>query len=208
MDEPKVGMAWNASPQEWSRPPEPVPAASGMLVPLFRAATVYKLDWARINGPRHAIGLGPWIPQHIEKVKKCCPDTPVPSLPSSYKLNLSTGRSGMILDLVTEQETRPTATACCRCWRATSASGPSAAASGGRWRLRHSQQPGHSEGVGVCDMAFHKKAGLRIGDMVRSKWVYRTLRNFRVGIEAGISCLKRAYGLARCTWRGPRLKAT
>ncbi|MGX1260044.1 IS5 family transposase [Sinorhizobium fredii] len=28
------------------------------------------------------------------------------------------------------------------------------------------------------------------------------LRNFRAGIEAGISCLKRAYGLARCTWRG------
>ena len=55
---------------------------------------------------------------------------------------------------------------------------------------------------GVCDMAFHKKAGLRIEDMVRSKWVYRKLRNFRAGIEAGISCLKRAYGLARCTWRG------
>jgi hypothetical protein len=31
---------------------------------------------------------------------------------------------------------------------------------------------------------------------------YRKLRNFRAGIEAGISCLKRAYGLARCTWRG------
>ena len=28
------------------------------------------------------------------------------------------------------------------------------------------------------------------------------LRDFRAGIEAGISCLKRAYGLARCTWRG------
>src|SRR4051812_4991071 len=39
-------------------------------------------------------------------------------------------------------------------------------------------------------------------DMVRSRWVYRKLRNFRAGIEAGISCLKRAYGLARCTWRG------
>ncbi len=26
--------------------------------------------------------------------------------------------------------------------------------------------------------------------------------NFRAGIEAGISCLKRTYGLARCTWRG------
>ncbi|SEJ89111.1 hypothetical protein SAMN04244575_06793, partial [Sinorhizobium meliloti] len=41
---------------------------------------------------------------------------------------------------------------------------------------------------------------LRIEDMVRSRWVYRKLRNFRAGIEAGISCLKRTYGLARCTW--------
>ena len=55
---------------------------------------------------------------------------------------------------------------------------------------------------GVCDMAFHKKAGLSIQDMVRSRWVYRKLRTFRAGIEADISCLKRAYGLARCTWRG------
>ena len=51
-------------------------------------------------------------------------------------------------------------------------------------------------------MAFHKKAGLRIEDMVKSRWVYRKLRNFRAGIEAVISCGKRAYGLARCTWRG------
>ncbi|ESY79346.1 transposase TRm17b [Mesorhizobium sp. LNHC221B00] len=55
---------------------------------------------------------------------------------------------------------------------------------------------------GVRDMAFHKKAGLRIEDIVRGNWVYRKLRNFRAGIEAGISCLKRACGLARCTWRG------
>lgn len=41
-----------------------------------------------------------------------------------------------------------------------------------------------------------------VEEMVKSKWVYRRLRNFRVGIEAGISCLKRAYGLARCTWKG------
>ena len=38
--------------------------------------------------------------------------------------------------------------------------------------------------------------------MVRSRWVYRKRSNFRAGIEADISCLKRAYGLARCTWRG------
>jgi IS5 family transposase len=55
---------------------------------------------------------------------------------------------------------------------------------------------------GVTDVAFHKKRGLAVEDMVKSRWVYRKLRNFRAGIEAGISCLKRAYGLARCTWRG------
>ena len=38
--------------------------------------------------------------------------------------------------------------------------------------------------------------------MVKSRWVYRKLRNFRAGIEANISCLKRAFGVARCTWRG------
>jgi IS5 family transposase len=51
-------------------------------------------------------------------------------------------------------------------------------------------------------MAFYKRGGLRIEDMVRSRWVYCKLRNFRAGIEADTSCLKRAYGLARCTWRG------
>ena len=40
---------------------------------------------------------------------------------------------------------------------------------------------------GVRDMAFHKRGGLRIEDMVRSRWVYRKLRNFRAGIEADIS---------------------
>jgi len=28
-------------------------------------------------------------------------------------------------------------------------------------------------------MAFHKKSGLKVEDMVRSSWVYRRLRNFR-----------------------------
>ena len=32
--------------------------------------------------------------------------------------------------------------------------------------------------------------------------MYRKLRNFRAGIEAAISCLKRAYGLARRTCCG------
>src|SRR5215831_16346149 len=55
---------------------------------------------------------------------------------------------------------------------------------------------------GVADVAFHKNCGIAITEMVKSPWVYRRLRNFRAGIEAAISCFKRAYGAARCTWRG------
>jgi transposase, IS5 family len=55
---------------------------------------------------------------------------------------------------------------------------------------------------GVADVAFHKKCGIAVTDMVKSRWVYHRLRNFRAGIEAGISCFKRAYGAARCPWRG------
>jgi IS5 family transposase len=38
--------------------------------------------------------------------------------------------------------------------------------------------------------------------MVKSRWVYRKLRNLPRRDRGRISCLKRAYGLARCTWRG------
>ena len=55
---------------------------------------------------------------------------------------------------------------------------------------------------GVKDAVFAKKRGLSILDMAKSSWVYKKLRNFRAGIEAGISTLKRAFGLDRCTWSG------
>jgi IS5 family transposase len=55
---------------------------------------------------------------------------------------------------------------------------------------------------GVKDAAFAKRRGLSVLEMVRSSWVYRKLRNFRAGIEASISTLKRAFGLDRCTWSG------
>lgn len=54
----------------------------------------------------------------------------------------------------------------------------------------------------VKDAVFAKKRGLSVLDMAKSAWVYKALRNFRAGIEAGISTLKRAFGLNRCTWKG------
>jgi transposase, IS5 family len=56
--------------------------------------------------------------------------------------------------------------------------------------------------LGVEDVCFAKKRGLAVRDMVRSEWVYDKLRRFRAGIEAGISLLKRVFGLARCVWKG------
>ena len=55
---------------------------------------------------------------------------------------------------------------------------------------------------GVKDVAFAKRKGLGVLDMVKSKWVYKQLKNFRAGIEANISRLKRSFGFSRCDWTG------
>lgn len=56
--------------------------------------------------------------------------------------------------------------------------------------------------AGIKDVSFSKKRGLAVLDMVKSTWVYKQLKNFRAGIEANISVLKRAFGLRRCNWSG------
>jgi len=56
----------------------------------------------------------------------------------------------------------------------------------------------------IKDVCFAKKRGLAETDMCRSHYVYKRLRRFRAGIEAGISWLKRSFGLDRCTWKGWR----
>jgi IS5 family transposase len=120
-----------------------------------------------------------------------------------HKLNLTAGKSGLILDLVIEAGNptdRERLLPMLKRHIALYGAAPRQAAADGGFASHDNLTA--AKACGVKDMAFHKKAGLRIEDMVRSHWVYRKLRNFRAGIEAGISCLKRAYGLARCTWRG------
>jgi IS5 family transposase len=56
--------------------------------------------------------------------------------------------------------------------------------------------------LGVADVVFTKGRGLSVSDMAKSTWVFKKLRRFRAGIEAGISFLKRCFGLGRCLWRG------
>ena len=120
-----------------------------------------------------------------------------------HKLNLSTGRSGLILDVVIENGNPADADRLIPMLDRHIAQYGKAprqmAADGGYASLANLRE---AKGREVKDMAFHKKRGLTIENMVKSPWVYRKLRNFRAGIEAGISCLKRAYGLGRCTWKG------
>ena len=120
-----------------------------------------------------------------------------------HKLNLVTGKSGLILDVVVEAGNPADAERflpmldrqITRC-----GTPPRQMAADGGYASRDNLN--QAKARGVKDVAFHKKRGIAIEDMAKSPWVYRKLRNFRAGIEAGISCLKRAYGAARCTWRG------
>jgi IS5 family transposase len=56
--------------------------------------------------------------------------------------------------------------------------------------------------LGVKDVCFSKTCGLPVEEMCKSEWVFQKLRNFRAGIEATISVLKRAFGLGRALWKG------
>jgi transposase, IS5 family len=117
-----------------------------------------------------------------------------------HKLNLVTGRSGLILDVVVETGNPADAERflpmlerqILRCGVP-----PRQVAADGGYASQDNLTAAKARGV--KDVAFHKRRGLALEDMVKSRWVYRKLRNFRAGIEAAISCLKRAYGLARCT---------
>jgi transposase, IS5 family len=120
-----------------------------------------------------------------------------------HKLNLVTGKSGLILDIVIEPGNPADAERFLpmldrhidRCGRP-----PRQMAADGGYASRDNLD--QAKARGITDVAFHKKRGLAVADMTKSPWVYRKLRNFRAGIEAGISCFKRAYGGGRCTWRG------
>jgi transposase, IS5 family len=120
-----------------------------------------------------------------------------------HKLNLATGKSGLILDVVVEAGNPADAERFLPMLDrqiARRGAPPRQTAADGGYASRDNLK--QAKARGVQDVAFHKKCGIAVADMVKSQWVYRRLRNFRAGIEAGISVFKRTYGGARCIWRG------
>jgi IS5 family transposase len=120
-----------------------------------------------------------------------------------HKLFLTTGQSGLILDCVVERG-NPADTSLFlplmdRQEEIFGRTPRQVAADGG---FASEDNLKDAKERGIKDVAFAKRKGLKVLEMVKSQWVYRKLRNFRAGIEAGISTLKRAFGLSRCTWSG------
>ena len=120
-----------------------------------------------------------------------------------HKLNITTGKSGLVLDVYVEEgNPADTARLCPMIERQKEIYGrvPRQVAADGGYACRDNLTQAKEKGV--KDVAFQKKCGLKIEEMAKSSWVYKKLCDFRAGIEGNISCLKRRYGLSRCLWKG------
>ena len=151
---------------------------------------------------------GESVPHHEKVVSIFEPHTEIivkggRDIQYGHKLNITTGKSGLVLDLQIEQgNPADTARLCPMIERQKNIYGRvprQLAVDGGYASMANLEQV---KAMGVKDAAFHKKRGLKVADMVKSSWVYKKLCDFRAGVEGNISCLKRRYGLSRCTWRG------
>jgi IS5 family transposase len=122
-----------------------------------------------------------------------------------HKVCLVTGASSMVLDCVIESGNPADSELFERMLdrqEALYGRPPRQSAADGGFASKNNLAAGKDKGV--KDVCFAKKRGLSIAAMAKSPWVYRLLRDFRAGIEANISVLKRAFGLDCCTWSGWR----
>jgi IS5 family transposase len=120
-----------------------------------------------------------------------------------HKVFLTGGASGLVLDCVIRDGNPADSTLCTPMLERQKeiyGRAPRQAALDGGFASKDNLR--EAKEMGVEDVCFSKKRGLKVPEMVKSTWVYRKLRDFRAGIEGVISFLKRAFGLDRCTWRG------
>lgn len=120
-----------------------------------------------------------------------------------HKLCLTAGASSLVIDCVIEDGNPADSTLVERTFqRQIEIFGrpPRQASFDGGFASKANLEAGKAT-YNVEDVVFHKKCGLDESEMARSPWVFKSLRNFRAGIEGIISCLKRAVGLTRATWR-------
>ncbi len=120
-----------------------------------------------------------------------------------HKINLSSGRSGLIFDVVVEHGNPADTTRLLPMLerhKKIYGSLPCDVATDGGYASKDNLADAKS--MGIENVAFHKPVGLTVAEMTGDEWLFKELRNFRAGIEAGISYLKRCFGLKRIFWKG------
>lgn len=120
-----------------------------------------------------------------------------------HKVTLSTGRSGLVLDVVIEDGNPADSTLAIRSTQRHTAlfgTPPERAAFDGGFASRNNLR--EIKAAGTTEVCFSKPAGVPVDEMTTTADIRRTLKRFRAGIEAGISFLKRSFGWARVTWSG------
>ena len=120
-----------------------------------------------------------------------------------HKVNLGSGASGLVTDAVVEAGNPADSSRCLPMIERHAGiygAPPRQVACDGGYASKANLA--EAKALGVRDVVFHKKKGLRATDMASSPKVYGRLRNFRAGMEAVVSYLKRCFGLRRCNWRG------
>jgi transposase, IS5 family len=120
-----------------------------------------------------------------------------------HKVTLSTGRSGLVLDLVVEDGNPADSTLAVRSTERHAAifgSAPQRVAFDGGFASKKNLE--QIKSAGTVEVCFSKPAGVPVEQMTTSLGIRRTLKRFRAGIEAGISFLKRSFGWARVTGSG------
>lgn len=126
-----------------------------------------------------------------------------------HKVTISTGRSGMVLDLVVEKGNPADSTLAIRSadrHAALFGEHPKRAAFDGGFASKANLEALQS--AGTREACFSKPAGVPVAEMTSTPRIRRVLKRFRAGIEATVSFLKRSFGLSRCTWTGlPRFRA-
>ena len=120
-----------------------------------------------------------------------------------HKLNLTTGKHGMVLDLVIEEgnpadssRLLPMIKRIKECYGKL----PRQVAADAGYASQENIK--EAKALGIKAIGLPKKRGMSVEEMTGSEWIYKKLKRFRAGIEGNISMLKRVFGLDRCTWRG------
>lgn len=126
-----------------------------------------------------------------------------------HKVTLSTGRSGLVLDVVVEAGNPADSTLAVRSAERHAAlfgHAPERAAFDGGFASKKNLEEIKNEGT--AEVCFSKPCGIPLEEMTTTSRIRRTLKRFRAGIEAGISFLKRSFGWTRVTWSGlPHFRA-